>query len=241
MPLQFPDGFRLIRLFPLENTALAGIIKHEINCLPVENAEYARIMAERNAEAAKPKRETKFLGNVGANPSSVGMLGTNANFADFIVSDRPFCPCHSSPVNPADLFPQKRTGAPPRAKQQDHKAARIPQNELLDLIYECFKRYNYWSLKALKAELNQPEAYLKSTLEMIAELVKTGRFAMTWTLKPENKIEQYAGLEGKDELAPAPEPGFGYDGADDALESGIGDDEDDEDDDIVRMEDVMPS
>ncbi|KAI9746846.1 MAG: hypothetical protein M1815_004961 [Lichina confinis] len=207
-----------------KHTALAGIVKHEINCLPVENAEYARIMAERNAEAAKPKRETKFLGDLGvhqANLLAPGTLGSNASFADFI-----------------------RTGAPPRAQKQEQKAARIPQNELLDLIYDCFRQYNFWSLKALKGELNQPEAYLKQTLEMIADLVKTGRFANTWTLKPENKIELYdAAVEGKDELAPDDASGFGDDGG---LESGVGgglgDDFDEEDDDDnVRMEDVLPS
>ena len=68
-------------------------MKHEINCLPVENAEYARIMAQRNAEASKPKRETKFLGDLGvhqANLLAPGTLGSNASFADFIVSVFPF-------------------------------------------------------------------------------------------------------------------------------------------------------
>ena len=79
---------------------------------------------------------------------------------------------------------------------------------------------------------------------MIADLVKTGRFANTWTLKPENKIELYdAAVEGKDELAPDDASGFGDDGG---LESGVGgglgDDFDEEDDDDnVRMEDVLPS
>lgn len=135
----------------------------------------------------------------------------------------------------------QKTGAPQRTKPQEHKAARIPQNELLDLIYDCFKRYNYWSLKALKAELNQPEAYLRSTLEMVAELVKSGRFAMTWTLKPENKIDQYAGGQAMEEQAP--DAGYGMEGVSEAGE-GIDDGGglitgDDDDDDSVKMEDVM--
>lgn len=139
----------------------------------------------------------------------------------------------------------QRTGAPQRAKAQEQKAARMPQNELLDHIYECFKRYNYWSMKALRAELNQPEAYLKSTLEMVAELVKSGRFANTWTLKPENKIDQYAKAEGAEEQAP--DAGTGLDGTadqfdmdDDAGGGLTGDDDvDDEDEDAVKMEDVL--
>ena len=223
----------------LEHTALAGAIKHEINCLPIENEEYTRLMAEKALQDAKPKKETKFLSGMGSNPSNLlapGTLGASGDFGGFIVS-----------IIIAGLMTStdrvQRTGASHRAKAQDHKAARIPQNELLDLIYDCFKRYGYWSMKALKAELNQPEAYLKSTLEKVAELVKSGRFAMTWTLKSENKIDQYANLEGVEELAP--DAGFGGDGANDLFDENdegggmmTGDDEDEDD---VKMEDVLPS
>ncbi len=117
----------------------------------------------------------------------------------------------------------------------------MPQNDLIDLIYDCFSRYNYWSLKALKAEVNQPEAYLKSTLEKVADLVKSGRFAMTWTLKPEARRDRYADLAGNEERAPdAP---FGTDGpGDDPNEDGGEMESDlDEDDEETKMEDVLPA
>jgi len=82
----------------------------------------------------------------------------------------------------------------------------MPQNELLDLVYQCFREYKYWPFKALKARLRQPEAYLKQTLEMVAHLVKSGDFAMTWELKPEAKESSYANAFGygdaKEEAAP---------------------------------------
>ena len=82
----------------------------------------------------------------------------------------------------------------------------MPQNELLDLIYQCFREYRYWPFKTLKARLRQPEAYLKQTLEMVAHLVKSGDFAMTWELKPEAMESSYANAFGygdaKVELAP---------------------------------------
>lgn len=82
----------------------------------------------------------------------------------------------------------------------------MPQNELLDLIYECFREYKYWPFRSLKTRLQQPEAYLKQTLEMIAHLVKSGDFAMTWELKPEARESNYANValyqEAKDESAP---------------------------------------
>ena len=125
-------------------------------------------------------------------------------------------------------------------KPQDMKAARMPQNELLDLIGECFKRYNYWPLKSLRAELNQPEAYLKQTLEKVAQLVRQGPHAMTWQLKPESKISAYADAQSyehaKDEIAP--DTGYNYDGPSDTGDAGdlIGT-EDEEDD--LKLEDVM--
>ncbi len=114
----------------------------------------------------------------------------------------------------------------------------MPQNELLDLIYNCFKRYNYWPLKSLKAELNQPENYLKQTLEMVAQLVKAGPHANTWQLRPEARISTYADARSYDEVKDevAPDSGFGLDGASDFGEV-LGTDDEDE----VKMEDVFPA
>ena len=45
-----------------EQTALVGQAKTEINCLPVENAQYRQIMDERSRQALlKPRRETKMV------------------------------------------------------------------------------------------------------------------------------------------------------------------------------------
>jgi transcription initiation factor TFIIF subunit beta len=112
----------------------------------------------------------------------------------------------------------------------------MPQNELLDLIFNCFRRYNYWSMKALRAELKQPEAYLRETLEKVADLAKSGRFAMQWTLKPENKLVNYEGMGD----ASAPTAVNGIDGAEDSDMADVDGDEDD-DDENIKMEDAMPS
>lgn len=44
-----------------KHTALVGAVKHEVNCLPTENAEFTRIMAERNREAMKPRAKTVVI------------------------------------------------------------------------------------------------------------------------------------------------------------------------------------
>ncbi|KAI9794308.1 MAG: hypothetical protein M1833_000399 [Piccolia ochrophora] len=202
-----------------KQTALAGVVKHEVKCTPVEVEGSRRVMEEMNKQAAKPKAETLFVPDLTMIKDTIlvpGTLEASGRFGGFI-----------------------KTGPSQRSKTQEQKAARIPQNELLDQIYECFKRYKFWSFKALKAQIKQPEAYLKSTLELVAELVKTGRFAMTWTLKAENQFDQYVDADIKEELAP--EAGYEGDQPDAAdgegLEGGIVDDEEDEED--VTMEDVL--
>lgn len=135
----------------------------------------------------------------------------------------------------------QRGKAAGRKKGPDDKAARIPENELLDIIIEKFSTYRYWSFRNLRAEIRQPEAYLKQTLEKVAKHIRQGDFANTYTLKNQEdpmtadisfqKIEA-ASRTAKDEAALNE---YGHDGADDDDEEfGM----DDEDDDNVEMEDV---
>ncbi|KAF2253425.1 transcription initiation factor IIF [Trematosphaeria pertusa] len=65
-------------------------------------------------------------------------------------------------------------------KSQINKAARIPKNELIDLLHQLFDEYMYWPMKTLKQRTRQPEAYLKEVLGDIAQLVKSGPFASCW-------------------------------------------------------------
>lgn len=67
------------------------------------------------------------------------------------------------------------------------KAARMPRNELLDLLFKLFEDYEYWSLKGLRERTKQPEAFLKEVLESIAILNKKGPYALRYSLKPEYK------------------------------------------------------
>jgi transcription initiation factor TFIIF subunit beta len=72
-------------------TALAGTVKHEVNCQPIENEEYRRVMAARTREAMRPKKQTGFIGGLGATMSggnilAPGTLGGSGGFNSFIVS-----------------------------------------------------------------------------------------------------------------------------------------------------------
>jgi transcription initiation factor TFIIF subunit beta len=202
---RFQPYFR--RAIP-KKTALAGRVAHEVNCVPVDNPETNRILTERTLAAMKPKSSTVFLaGNKGQEAGFIqpGTLRAQQAFGGFI----------------------KGTAIVKSKSGQETKTARMPQNELLDLIFQCFREYNFWSMKALRARLRQPEAYLRETLEKVADMPRSGRFAMHWTLKKENKVDI------NDELAAdaAPE----VEGLEDEE---MADGEDDEDEDI-KFEDVQ--
>ncbi|KAE8352008.1 transcription initiation factor IIF, beta subunit-domain-containing protein [Aspergillus coremiiformis] len=171
-----------------KQTALVGSASEEFNCLPVENEEFRRLSEMKVLESLKPKRETVFIDKI------PGKLLQARN------------------VLPGEKGAFVQATKASKLKPQENKTTRMPQNELLDLIYQCFREYKYWPFKALKARLRQPEAYLKQTLEMIAHLVKSGDFAMTWELKPEAKESSYANAlsygDAKEEMAPGADYNF---------------------------------
>ncbi|KAL9015668.1 MAG: hypothetical protein Q9185_006948 [Variospora sp. 1 TL-2023] len=191
-----------------KQTALVGQIETEINCLPVENAEYKRIMDARVREAMmrKPKRETQM---VERQPDG-----------------RVYVPTGGQQHNAFELGFTKQT-KPTAGKTQQYKAARIPENELKDLLFDCFRRYEYWAMRALKQELNQPESYLRQVLEGIAHLVRNGTFANHWQLQRDYQESNYD-VDVKAEAAPI-------------ADYGDGQDMDDGDEDNVKLEDVLPS
>ncbi|KAJ5765724.1 hypothetical protein N7520_005283 [Penicillium odoratum] len=169
-----------------KQTALIGRVSEEFNCLPVENEEFRKISEIRALEALKPRRGVKFVEKIPAH----------------LLQAR-----HALPVDKGTFVQATK---PIKSKSQENKTTRIAQNELLDKIFDCFRQYQYWPFRSLKNKLQQPEAYLKQTLEMVAHLIKSGDHSMTWQLKPEAQEANYAQQalsfdDAKAELAPEPE------------------------------------
>lgn len=78
---------------------------------------------------------------------------------------------------------QKNTPSLVKPKKGEHfKAARIAKNQLLDLIFDCFRQYQYWSMKALRQRTQQPESWLRENLDEVAVLNKSGPFANHYCL-----------------------------------------------------------
>ena len=90
---------------------------------------------------------------------------------------------------------------------------------------KCFERFDFWPLRSLKAELNQPEAYLKEVLEKVATLTRSGIYVGTYQLQASYKeTASYNFSNVKAEQAPEVTSDFGGS---------------DEEDDNVKMEDVF--
>jgi transcription initiation factor TFIIF subunit beta len=84
----------------------------------------------------------------------------------------------------------QRTGATTKVRQEN-KAARIPKNELIDMLHKLFDDFEYWPMREIKQKTKQPEAYLKETLSDIADLVKSGSFASCWKRHAEYSKNSY--------------------------------------------------
>lgn len=95
----------------------------------------------------------------------------------------------------------------------------------MDLIFDCFKYFRYWTLASLRARLRQPESFLKETLEKVAILMRAGTMTGKYQLKPEYTNTDPGTFDNvKAEAAPDMDPGV------------LGMVEDDEDE---EMEDVL--
>jgi transcription initiation factor TFIIF subunit beta len=65
--------------------------------------------------------------------------------------------------------------------------ARMPRNQLFDLLFSLFKDTPRWGVKVLREKTQQPEAYLKEVLGEIAWLHRSGEYNGLWELKDNYK------------------------------------------------------
>lgn len=154
---------------------LGGKVVHDCLVKPIDNLLYRNLLRDRVTAADVPKRRVQSINDVALSgdlmaPGSVKVKPGGVK--SFIVSHKA------------------------AAKKNREINARMSLDNLLDEIVNCFKQYEYWSLKAFKAHLKQPESYLKETLENIATLHKRGPMTGKWQLKAEtrNAMKGFAGL-----------------------------------------------
>lgn len=184
-----------------KQTALAAKVLHEANLVPIEDEAYYKSLERTLTQAMQPKVNTTIHKTL-----MKGQLPGKQNemFSTFVSG-------------------AKVSKAAKRAAKD--KFVRMSQTELYDAIHRAFSEYKYWSLKALRQRLHQPEDFIRKSLENIGTLIRSGDFAMQYVLNP----EYAASLDIKDDdvIAEAAK-----------VESGDSDSGDDADDDDIEMEDV---
>ncbi|KAK0668113.1 putative transcription initiation factor IIF subunit beta [Cercophora samala] len=179
-----------------KKTRIAGRIKHEVLCTPAANPETERFLFSRTKKTQETKKEVKVY-EAGTNPQG---LSGDKEWAGYL----------------------KVTEKPTKAKKMENKTSRWPENQLLDAIADCFGQHRFWSIKAFRNVIPQPEVYLRETLEKIAVLHRSGSFANHWELKQEYKGMLKTAQPQDDAAAPPPD-------------NIISDDEDED----LKMEDVI--
>jgi transcription initiation factor TFIIF subunit beta len=182
-----------------KETALAARIVNEANVIPVEDKDYYESLKRTLTQAMQPKVNTTIHNGLIKAPAP-GQA--NETFSTFTSG-----------------------GTKGKKKVVKDKNFRMEQKDLYDAIHRCFSEYKYWSLKALRQRLRQPEDYIRKSLENIGTLIRSGDFAMQYVLNP----EYAASLDIKDDDVIA-------DAA--AVESGDSDSGGEGDDDDMELEDV---
>ncbi|KAJ7318110.1 transcription initiation factor IIF, beta subunit-domain-containing protein [Mycena albidolilacea] len=195
-------------------TILTGRIKHDCNLRPALTASYRRQMRERHIKYNTPTRQIKRIEDSGiaGGRGAVNRLTSGVS------------------VGADGAFSSLVKTKPKAAKGQFERMARIPRNQLLDLIFQLFRDTPRWGIKPLRERTQQPEVYLKEVLSEVAFLNKTGEYASLWELKDTFKDESsrgnIAGMSGAGELISF--------GDSDVKMEGVEDDEDDDDDDDME-------
>lgn len=139
------------------------------NAAPISDS-YRELLRRRREEASKPKRTIKMLDSTDAGRHNMLVSGVGGGLAN----------SQKSRFN-AVISSKPTKGSAGGGE----KFARMPKNELLDMLFGLFERWQYWSLKKLRAETQQPESYLREVLTGIADLHKRGPYVGNWSLKPE--------------------------------------------------------
>ncbi|KAJ4150721.1 hypothetical protein LMH87_011458 [Akanthomyces muscarius] len=145
-----------------KKTKVFGKIHYDVRVEPRNTGEEERYLGQQLFQAEHSKAKLQIISRNTAssivNPGTAGAVGWAGGFI-------------------------KNTPSLVKPKKGEHfKAARIAKNQLLDLIFDCFRQYQYWSMKALRQRTQQPESWLRENLDEVAVLNKSGPFANHYCL-----------------------------------------------------------
>lgn len=164
-------------------TILTGRVKHECNLRPVLSERYRQRIKARHQMANQPSRTIKRIedehpGDRGTINRLTSGVSNSTGFSDLVV--RISCSWIVALRAHFALNTQRPKQKPP--KGQFERMARMPRNQLLDLLFSLFREREHWSIKPLRERTQQPEAYLKEVLNEIAFMHRSGEHNGTWEL-----------------------------------------------------------
>ncbi|CAJ0915902.1 7988_t:CDS:2 [Entrophospora sp. SA101] len=146
----------------MDTVQIAGTVSDNRFLRPAFDEDYRRNLRQRTLQASKPKRPIK-------------MIESNENRGGYV-------PPGSSAAAVAKF------GNLVKKKQKvtnEQKTTRMPDEQLVNLLFHAFEQYKYWTFKGLKDYVKQPESFLKDKLNEIAVLDKRGPYNNCYHLKPE--------------------------------------------------------
>jgi len=168
-------------------TIMTGKVKHECNLRPVFSDRYRERIRSATV-AAEPKKRTILMEKVAQ--GTQGKMAMNRL---------------TSGVSTVAGFAELAKPKQKQAKGQFERMARMPRNQLLDMLFSLYTERAYWPIRGLRERTQQPEAYLKDVLQEIASLHRSGEHNGMWELKPEFRAgakseatEQLYKMEGGD-------------------------------------------
>lgn len=178
-------------------TVHTGRVRHNCNLRPVMNAAYMRQMKERTRKYNTPQRQIGRIedagisgGRGGINMLSSGVgVGSGTAFNNLVVS---FPLAFLVLLLIATLLQSTK---PKPKKGAFERMARMPKNQLLDQLFSHFREKPRWPIKILRERTQQPEQYLKETLQEIASLHRSGEFTGMWELNANFKGEGVGAIQ----------------------------------------------
>ncbi|KIW38119.1 uncharacterized protein PV06_10080 [Exophiala oligosperma] len=148
-----------------KQTSVTGTVAREFEAVPVKNDEYFVIENKKAEQMLRPPDRDTAVFDPRKDPSK-----------------------HHIPLmTMTDRANALKNAQARKQAQKDNRAARVDKHVLIDKLLDLFKQHRIWGLRDLKAKVNQPETYLRQTLDEIAFMWKAGDFNGKWELKDEYK------------------------------------------------------
>lgn len=141
--------------------AIEGRVEQECHLKPVMNEEYRSMLQQRTIEANRPKRSIQVVDSR-AERIQVGLVPH---------------------IREMDLLNRRKQ----RTVDVEQRRERLPENEVVNMIFQAFEGRSHWTLRALSDHLQQPTIYIRDILSKIAIYSTRGPYKNYYELRPEYK------------------------------------------------------